>query len=150
MKITKCRITCAQTIHYVTTYMLCRKVGGDNTSDVETIPSPWTPVRRQRSVYVQTEDTTSDTKSDKDDNEVTINENCGNDFNDENKCDDFQSVSEEMISEDIEVCDNTNKNYVAEEGTASESSMDVNYEDSVTVEKRKLSSNEEDVSNYLK
>lgn len=148
MKITNCRIACVPVINYITTKMLCRKVGDKNTSDIETVARPWTPIRRERSVYVQTEVITSDVKSDK---ELAIRENCDSESNDENKCDNFhcQSVSGEKISENTGVCENINKKDIVEEGTASESSVDDTNEDNITIKERKLSGNEEDVSNYF-
>lgn len=120
-------------------------MGDSNSSDIETMPCPWTPIRKERSVYVQTDVITSDAKSD---NEGTVKENCGIDSNGENKCDDFhcRSVSGEKINENIDICGNMNNNDIVKRDGASEISMD----DSVTKEKINLSSIEENVSNCLK
>lgn len=133
---------------YITTNMFCKKMGDSNTSDIETIPSQWTPNIRQRSVYAQTDCTISNVKSDEGDNEVTNNENCDIESNDENKCDDFH-VSGEKNNENNDVCDNTNKNDIVKEDGASEISMDGTYEDNVIKENRKLSNTEENVSKVV-
>lgn len=145
MKTLNCRITCVQVIHYITTNKLCRRIGDDNAL---TIPSPWTPVRKERSVYVQTEVITSDVKSE---NELTIQENCTTVSNDKNECHYFHChcVSGKKINESINIRGNMNKKDIVKEDAASESSMDVSYEEKFTIQNSKLSSNEEDVSNYL-
>lgn len=138
-------MTYVPVMNRIAAIILCRRAEGNDVSDIETIPSPWTPVRKEKSVSVQTEDITSD----KGDTEVTVHVNCDTESNDDNKCDDFRCdrVSVGNINENI---GNMNENDIVLQDIGSECSMGDNCEDNITIDNMKLSDNAEDVSNCLK
>lgn len=150
MKIPNCRLTYVSVINNITAIVLCRRLGSNDVSEIETIPSPWTAVTKVKSVCVQTEDITS-VKSDRGVNEISVTVHRGTESNDDNKCDGFHSdsLSDGNISENIS---NIDENYAVSQGDSESSiygSMDDSNKDNITVKDLKLCDSAEDVSNCL-